>query len=47
MVDTDELTKMYVGGGERWNGKHPGYRIKNKNPTQSYGEKGDTLNIPN
>jgi hypothetical protein len=42
MVDTDELTKMYVGGGGRRNGKNPGYRIKNKNPT-----KRDTLNIPN
>jgi len=38
------MTKLYVkerrreeagGGGRR---RHPGYRIKNKNPTQSCGE---------
>jgi hypothetical protein len=46
MVDTDELTKMYVGGRREAEWETPGYRIKNKNPTQSYGER-DTLNIPN
>ena len=56
MVDKDSLTKIVggvcgeeeAGGGRREaerEAEHPGYRIKNNNPTQSCGQKIESVVI--